>query len=208
MEKFSVIIPTMWKTEILKCSISEYVKSELIDEIIIIDNDPSSKFDVGNSKKIRHISEGENIFVNPSWNWGVKESKNENLIFANDDVCIENLDLILEKFNETDLDIIGLDGDKVNSSTNIVLDKPKGNMPKGFGYFFHLKKKNYIKIPEDLKIFYGDIILYNSLKNRFTFYCDKITMQKSVTSHLFNDHFINFDKPIFKQKYEKIYQLK
>ena len=30
--------------------------------------------------KIKLITKGHNIFVNPAWNWGVEVSKNENLV--------------------------------------------------------------------------------------------------------------------------------
>lgn len=208
MDKFSVIIPTMWKCDILKLAIKEYNKSKFIDEIIIVDNDPQSKFEIEHSEKIKYLSEGKNIYVNPAWNWGVVESKNEHLIFANDDICINDLDSILIKFCDIDLEIIGLDGNNINSNLGFKIKHSIGSIPKGYGYFFHLKKSNYIPIPNDLKIFYGDVILYNSLKKRYTFYYDNIILKKSVTSNLFIDEYHNSDRPNFKNKYEKIYRLK
>ena len=46
ISKFSIIIPTMWKSDFLSDSISNYITSDLIDEIIIIDNDPTKKINL------------------------------------------------------------------------------------------------------------------------------------------------------------------
>ena len=200
----------MWKCDLLKPSINDYISSEFINDIIIIDNNPNNKFDFPKSDKIKYLCKGHNIFVNPAWNWGVLESKNENLIIANDDIYIQNLDDILKKVLELDYKILGLDYENINKKNEISIVKSEGHMKRGFGCFFFIKKKNYIQIPEELKIFYGDIILYNSLKSRHKFSSMGISIELSKTIKSTNgsiEIIENSDKPLFRDKFSKIYPL-
>ena len=73
---FSVIIPTMWRSMRLLGMLHRLYNSDDVDEIILIDNDKDSRFSFEN-KKIKILEQDENIFVNPAWNLGVKEAKNE-----------------------------------------------------------------------------------------------------------------------------------
>lgn len=200
----------MWRCDLFKSALNEYINSEFIDDIIIIDNDPTKKFDLPKNNKIKYLTKGHNIFVNPAWNWGVSESKNENLIIANDDVKIQNLDSILKKICELDYEIIGLDYENINKKSEISIIKSEGEMKRGFGCFFLINKKNYIQIPEELKIFYGDIILYNSLTSRYKFSSTGISIELSKTIKNTKgsiEVIENSDKPLFKKKFSKIYPL-
>ena len=85
----SVIIPTLQKSvETLNNLVKELVTDESVKEILIIDN--SLKGYKFNSEKVRVIIPKENLFVNPSWNLGVKEAKYEYICIANDDIKIGN----------------------------------------------------------------------------------------------------------------------
>ena len=85
----SVIIPTLQKNvETLNNLVEELVTDESVKEILIIDN--SLKGYKFNSEKVRVIIPKENLFVNPSWNLGVKEAKYEYICIANDDIKIGN----------------------------------------------------------------------------------------------------------------------
>lgn len=210
MSKISVIIPTMWMSELLHFSINEYISSKIIDEILIIDNNPSKKFNLPQSQKIKYLSKGQNIFVNPAWNWGVKESVNKNLLIVNDDVYIQNIDNILDNIKKDEYDLIGLDYENINLSNKIIVSKSEEPMKRGYGCFFLIKKEKYFNIPEDLKIFYGDVILYNTIKNRYKFSCPnvKIELSKTIkTSKGVIEVIENNDKPLFTTKYSKIYPL-
>ena len=162
ISKFSIIIPTMWKSDFLSDSISNYITSDLIDEIIIIDNDPTKKINLPKNDKIKYLTKGHNIFVNPSWNWGVKYSKNENLLIINDDLHIKDITSILKKLSECQFDFVGLDYKNLNAGNGIVIKQKKDDMTNGFGCFLFIKKSKYIIIPEDIKIWFGDRILFNS----------------------------------------------
>ena len=76
MEKYSIIIPTLWKSNRTDKLLKDLEECEYVDEIIVIDN--SSIYETDRTiGKIRMISKGENIYVNPAWNLGIKIAKNE-----------------------------------------------------------------------------------------------------------------------------------
>lgn len=167
---FSVVIPTMWKSEKLKVMLDFYQKSNLVKEIIIIDNNSKEKFDLSKFSKIKYYTENKNLFVNPSWNVGYTFSNYE-LLLANDDVIVHDLDKILSLILKSDYDIVGIDlKSKDNDELQIVdlpeLDetKPLGNTFYGFGCFMYVK--NYQYIPQDIKIWYGDDFLLQNSKKR------------------------------------------
>lgn len=83
---FSVIIPTMWYSDRIIRNLSNLNDCEWVGEIILIDNNPSLKPKEIPFSKVKYLTKGDNIFVNPSWNWGVEESKYQNICISNDDV--------------------------------------------------------------------------------------------------------------------------
>jgi hypothetical protein len=84
----SIIIPTMFKCDLLFESLKRFERNLANDdELILIDNTNSSHdFNSGN---IRHLKYTTNNFVAKSWNIGVSEAKNDVLIIANDDVVFD-----------------------------------------------------------------------------------------------------------------------
>lgn len=201
ISKFSIILPTMWKSDFLLDSISNYISSDLIDEIIIIDNDPTKKIDLPKNDKIKYLTKGHNIFVNPSWNWGVKYSKNENLLIINDDLHIKDITNILKKLSECQFDFVGLDYKNLNTGNGIVIKQKKNDMTNGFGCFLFIKKSKYIIIPENIKIWFGDRILFNSISNKGEISFDNIQIELSKTvksSKHFTD-IIDKDRKNFKK---------
>jgi|LakMenEpi03Aug12_release.lakeMendotaPanAssembly.Ray.scaffolds.fasta_scaffold27376_6 hypothetical protein len=199
MKNFSVIIPTMWKSDFLSSALLEYVNSELINEIIIIDNNPTKKILLPESNKIKYLSKGHNIFVNPSWNWGVKESINENLLIINDDLLINNIDLVLNEINKHNYDLLGLNPNKIDK--DIIIDDDKYKMPFGWGCFIFIKKSKYITIPEELKIWYGDRYLFDRIINKGLISIKnlKIEFSKTIKSDNKMLEITNFDRLNFKK---------
>ena len=87
MKKVSVVIPTLQKKlEILNNLIKMLDSDNFVTEIIVIDN--STKGYIYESNKVKVIVPKENLFVNPSWNLGVKESKEDIVALLNDDITI------------------------------------------------------------------------------------------------------------------------
>ena len=100
MVKISVIIPTLQKNlSFLINLLSTLERDTSVDEIIVIDN--SLRGLNYKSSKLRLIIPEENLFVNPSWNLGVKEAKNELVALLNDDIIIPDgfCSRIAEKMN-------------------------------------------------------------------------------------------------------------
>jgi len=182
MNKFSIIIPTMWFSSKLECLIGELIKSELVEEIIIIDNNilSNNKTKIV-SEKLKVLPQKENIFVNPAWNLGVEISKNENIIISNDDLCITNINKVLLEILNTNFDFIGLDYSNINKNDEVIITKTSGGMTKGFGCFMFIKKNKYIQIPENIKIWFGDAILYNNIENKGKLSCDNFIIELSKT---------------------------
>ena len=84
--KISVIIPTIQKTlEVLEQIIVLLSQDESVEEIILINNKIENPLDY-DFPKLRIITPNENLYVNASWNLGIKESKCENFLLLNDDL--------------------------------------------------------------------------------------------------------------------------
>lgn len=183
MKNLSVIIPTLQKDiETLNNLVSRLVVDDVVKEVLIIDN--SLKGYSFENKKVRVIIPKENLFVNPSWNLGVREAQNEYICLANDDIGIPNnfCTKVLENFSD-DFGVIGMDNAYVTNTRNkdnkVVIDinkvelndsrevnfKPVKYRTHNFGIMMFFKKENYVEIPEDLKIFYGDDwVIYQARK--------------------------------------------
>ena len=182
---FSIIIPTMQKdVEILNKLIFELDNSNLVDEILIIDN--STKGFLSNSKKVRVIVPKKNLFVNPAWNLGVREAKNEIVGIFNDDILlplnfIEEVNNFIQK--TPDFGIIGLDSNYIrnyekkdfetypNNSKLTFRPFKKTIYTEYFGSAFFIKKENYYEIPKNIKVWCGDnYLLKKNLDNNKTNY--------------------------------------
>jgi hypothetical protein len=157
---FSVVIPTMWRSDFISKMLPVYESCSKVKEIIIIDNDPEKKLDLEKFKKVIYYTENENLFVNPSWNKGYELSSYE-LILANDDIYIPNLDDVLELITTSDYDIIGLSWVETNELKIDKIEEFKGG---GFGCFMYVK--NFIEIPNEYKIWRGDFIQFENNKKR------------------------------------------
>ncbi len=155
---FSIVIPTQWNLKNIndfEYFLNTIDKSKYVGEIILIDNDNKNiKIDLSKYKKIKHIINNENIFVNPSWNLGYSLHNYEyKLILANDDLKIkDNIDIIFELLNKTEFEIVGLGYNENIKNSNIeYIEKfPRSS----YGSFLYVKK--YYYIPEQLKIWGGD----------------------------------------------------
>jgi hypothetical protein len=172
----SVIVPTMLKEGIelaFEYTINEMQKNDLIDEILIIKNTDKDFFKTLNIKytgKIKIIYEGENLFVNPSWNLGIEQIKNEVFCIINDDVICHSTNFT-KCYNKVIEDDIGLVTTRtalhfpIQAYEKSPLHKNKPefseDIPNGRqGWFFFGKKENWINIPKELKVFFGDDFLY------------------------------------------------
>lgn len=193
----SVVIPTMWKPPHLNKMLPILDRHSLIGEIILIDNDRTKTNHnlLKKISKLRYYSfSQENIFVNPAWNCGAQVSKYDKLFILNDD-CLVNLisldkiyDMIIpengilgfseESYCNYELDAFDLLCSAGYGSNLIIKEINPGEYKKttGMPHFYYgsamfIHKKNFVKIPENLKIYYGDLFIYlmNLQKNLFNY---------------------------------------
>jgi hypothetical protein len=163
MDKYSVIIPTLWKSNRTKKLLSDLNECQYIDEIIVINNQLTDVLD-GKVEKVRHVSFGKNIYVNPAWNWGIHNAKNECIALLNDDINFNpSIFGLITKDVLNQFGIIGM-GEGNYKSLNIegepILEvwQPEVN-DWGWGCFIMLNRKYWMDIPDNIKIWYGDNII-------------------------------------------------
>jgi len=161
--KYSIILPTLWKSDRTKRLLVDLQECEYVDEIIIIDNSYDGYQDtvVG---KIRFVSFGGNIYVNPAWNKGIELARNNQIALLNDDINFNpNIFEVITNDVLNQFGIIGM-GEGNYKSLNIEGDPilevwQSGVNDWGWGCFIMLNKKDWIDIPNDIKIWYGDNII-------------------------------------------------
>ena len=165
MVKYSIIIPTLWKSNRTHKLLSDLIKCQYVDEIILIDN-ASKFFEYYEAlDKVKLVQVEENIYVNPAWNLGIKIAKNDLIALVNDDINFDtNIFGVIDENVLNQFGIVGMGEDnykeQIDDSKGPYLDvwKPGVN-DWGWGCMILLDKKNWIDIPEDIKIWYGDNII-------------------------------------------------
>jgi hypothetical protein len=159
--KFTLVIPTLWKSNRFLDMLSLYLQYDSVGEIIIIDN---SRGYFNHFSEVPHkitlIQPQENIYVNPAWNLGIGISKFENICILNDDVSfnVGIFDLFLKE-DVLKNGIIGLSQTsyELTEDGQMVLDQwGPGMNDWGWGCMIFIKKNMWIEIPNDIKIWYGD----------------------------------------------------
>lgn len=161
--KYSIIIPTLWKSKRTNKLLKDLEDCIYVDEIIIIDNASIYETDrtIG---KIRMVSKGENIYVNPAWNLGIKIAKNDLVALVNDDINFDTTIFgVITKDILSEFGIIGQSefNYKVNNSDEPILEKWTGKVRDwGWGCLIMFDKTNWIDIPDDIKIWYGDDFIF------------------------------------------------
>ena len=162
MDKYSVIIPTLWKSDRTNKLIKDLKSCDYVDEIIIIDNTCIESIDVPHSDKVRMVSFGENIYVNPAWNWGIHNTKNALVALINDDINFDpNIFGLINGDVLHNYGIIGMgEGnykDPIDEMRGPYLDVwQPGINDWGWGCFIMLNRKYWVDIPDNIKIWYGD----------------------------------------------------
>lgn len=179
--KFSVIVPTMWRSlSLFERSLDDLVKHDLVDEIILINNDVNRTPDwpVLSHPKLKILNQAQNIKVNPAWNLGVSVSKNENICIINDDLYFDTklFDRIKEHNKENSLYgfIVGdetLGQTKVTDGSIQFEPWKPGIINYGFGQIMVVQKKNWKPILPELEVYFGDdFILYSHMLNKSEIY--------------------------------------
>ena len=198
---FSIIIPTMQKDlHVLHMLLLELQESPYVGEILIIDN-ANIALDTSAYSKVKVLPQEENLYVNPSWNLGIKSASKEFEYFGiiNDDLIFSKgfLSQVHEflKLADGNVGLVGIDClintpiDQFDTyPKDTVLEFKQINKMLGFwGSAFFGRKENYHNIPEEMKVFYGDHYLFSrNLQNHKKNYLItnvKIKHIEALTSH-------------------------
>lgn len=171
--KFSVIIPTMWKAKEQLLNFLPTLNSHpLVGEIIIINNDSKNTPEIPVLNKLKLINTDENIGVNPAWNIGVYYSTYDILCLANDDIDFDTKVFDkLENLVTKDTGVFGLCPGEVKNWKQIpytngnidIVEWKETDHTFGFGSLMFLHKDNWKNIPKELKIYYGDNFIFDTL---------------------------------------------
>ena len=154
--RLSVIMPTMWRSYRTLSLLSELDKSKFVSEIILINNDASATPEL-TLDKARIVDPGKNLYVNPSWNLGVSMAKEDYVCFMNDDITpnsVMHLERVLYEVNEGM--VIGVHSDSYSTSSSLVSFFPGYNIKGGWGTMMTMMKKDWVDIPEEMKVLCGD----------------------------------------------------
>jgi len=169
---YSIVIPTMWKVDSFEQMMYRLLSHNLVQEIIVINNDFDNTpewFKATTSDKIRIYNFQKNIYVNPAWNLGVRESKNDKICLLSDDVLCDTFlfDYMYDKMTP-ELGVVGLHIDcyYLQKYTNYpqssigLVDCHKQEF--GFASLLLVNKKNYVDIPESYLIYFGDNWIFHT----------------------------------------------
>lgn len=165
MDKYTIIIPTLWKSKRIHKLLLDLIKCEFIDEIILIDNAGKFFETYEVLDKVKLVQVEENIYVNPAWNLGIKIAKNNCIALLNDDINFNtNIFGIINSDILNEMGIIGMgQGNYVNNfddENGPYLEAWQPGIDDwGWGCFIMLHKKHWIDIPENIKIWYGDNVI-------------------------------------------------
>lgn len=170
----SIVIPTLQKNfQILLNLLTVLNNDTSVGEILVIDN--SCKGFKHNLDKVRIIMPEKNIYVNPSWNLGVKESKYDYVALFNDDLLVsKSFCSRVYPLLSKDKGLFGIDNDFIvnmgeegfeipikEGEITIKPAPPKLDRTCFFGCLMFFHKDSYYEIPEEMKIFCGDDFLYD-----------------------------------------------
>jgi GT2 family glycosyltransferase len=169
--KFSVVIPTIWKGEEINKLLTSLYECDKVADVILINNDKSKTINFPKNDKLNYIEPETNLFVNPSWNLGVKLAKYDNIIISNDDVLfnVEYFTNILEYLASQassleSFGIIGMGSDNYDLEEDFenASIRPYSNSYNkgGWACLFAFHKNSWKDIPETVKIYYGDNFIH------------------------------------------------
>lgn len=191
--QFAVIIPTMQRSPLLWEQLPHYLASELVAEVVIINNVPAA-IDLEHPK-LRVLAQERNIYVNPAWNLGVASSTAALLCIANDDLLFDPhllhaaariLRMPCGILGPNESTFMGVTSEALADSTGRagrLRVKPVYRRTAGFGTLMFMRRSSYVPIPETMRIHFGDDYLFHQQRHRnLTFSGFPVTTPMSTTT--------------------------
>lgn len=172
----------MWRAPgVFLQALNNYISSDLVAEIIIINNDVSKtpSWPELSHPKVSMYNEPTNTFVNPAWNKGVSLAKTDKLCIANDDIVFDKR--LFAKIYDRIVPENGVHGiitgeaifnqpPTTDGSIDFIAWKP-WDCIHCFGQLMFLHKANWKPIIDGLDIYFGDdFIFHNHLYKGLTNY--------------------------------------
>ena len=187
---WSVIIPTLWKPKTFPELLERLQYESRVDEIIIIDNAPKNSPNIHFGAKVQRLEQDNNIFVNPAWNLGVEQAKNENICICNDDVLFDTEQLFGYLQENRPRGIIGIHPHSFHEetwNTDRPIPSKEIHIKQMWACLFFMQKSNYKPIPQKLKVWWGDAWLaWYSSQQSSLITCVKTKHSESVASPEFS----------------------
>lgn len=180
-QKFSVVVPTMWRCKDLTMRQLKALKEHpLVDDVHIIDNDstrtPIDELmnELGDSRfRIHQMI--TNVGVNPAWNLGVSLANHDLICIMNDDIEFDTkiFDKLQDKLYEGSGPYGLLNSDPTLGQPSMVdgsirfKNYEQGECIHCWGQLFFFHKSDWTNIPNELLINFGDdFIFYNQLEEK------------------------------------------
>ena len=179
-----IVIPTMMRCNLdpMRYSLHQAIQSKYVNRIVIIDNSGESEFSKQlsfDTNKIVVRTMEDNIYVNPAWNIGVSLCQSDDVLIMNDDIfCHEDVynqvSKVMKQFN---VGICSVDTKTCKSTLDylkyiddfdfpIKTNDKFGNIENNkSGWFFCIKKREWKNLPQDMKLWYGDDLIYSRIRN-------------------------------------------
>lgn len=202
----SVVIPTIWKSPYVMDLLNFLEHTETVGEVILVDNDITKTKDLSHLTKVKHIQNPQNNFVNPSWNQGVKITTFDNLCIMNDDLIVpRKVFELCDTFLSPDINMIGLspivwnyiydDVKYIKEPEHItLLFTPKRFF--GYGCCFFIHKSNWVDLPENMKIQFGDdYLFFTSTKKNYVI--DAFKVVGKISASMIDENLQMVDRDIF-----------
>jgi hypothetical protein len=210
----------MWRAPgVFLQSLQNYIRSDLVFEIIIINNDVSKTpiWPDLSHPKVNLINEPTNTFVNPAWNKGVSLAQCDKICIANDDIVFDMR--LFEKMLDRCVPENGVHGiisgeahfnhpPTTDGAIDFIAWKPWDSI-HCFGQLMFIHKGNWKPIIDGLNIYFGDDFifhnhLYKGLTNwliyniHFFSPMASTSKDKSITNG-----FLDREQPIWADYYHK-----
>jgi len=176
MDNTTVIMPTLCLVmDMMLPTLYQFETNSAIKSILVFDN-TQGEFK-SYSPKVKIYNE-ENLFVNPAWNRGMELCDTEYFLIINDDIvcssevvssCIKILD------ENKDVGLVTVETKNIKNASEIdfntyfqkKIDPEFSELDLNFhfGWFFVSRTSLWRPIPNELKIFFGDDLLYDRVRH-------------------------------------------
>lgn len=165
MSEFSVIIPTLQRAKELHELVEMCAAHPRVLEVLVINNAPAPL--AWDSPKVRVLQQAENIYVNPAWNLGAREARGKYLAIVNDDVLFgdEVFDEVARILRRGWFSMVGPEQSCFGGGPwgRGISHRLATGGNSYMGTFMCLRRRDYVPIPEDMKIWGGDDWLFWSM---------------------------------------------